>query len=192
MRQRISKFIADMLPVMAGLLIALLLNDWKEKQDDQEYLNTVFAAIEQEIQADLLDVQGVEAKQLRLMDSMYAYMDSNRVSLGEVIGRSNGLQMVVNERTSWDALLNNRIDLVDYSTVNILSGIDGTDATMDQKIEGLMEFVYGHIPSTNAEDKQLFILLLDNVMESQLRLQESYKKFLEQRGITIPESASVE
>ena len=141
MKQWLGKFVADMLPVMAGILIALLLNDWKEKQDDQEYLDTVFSSIEQEIQADLADVVTVETKQLRLLDTMYFYMDSVNVSIGEVIGRSNGLQLVVNERTSWDALLNNRIELVDYKTVNILSGIDGTNASMDNKIEGLMAFV---------------------------------------------------
>ena len=74
MKQWLGKFVADMLPVMAGILIALLLNDWKEKQDDQEYLDTVFSSIEQEIQADLADVVTVETKQLRLLDTMYFYI----------------------------------------------------------------------------------------------------------------------
>ena len=49
-------FLKDIIPVIAGILIALFINEWNSERKDEAYINQVFSTISQELKESKEDI----------------------------------------------------------------------------------------------------------------------------------------
>ena len=72
-----------MLPVVLGILIALLINNWKEKLDDKRFINRVFDSLEKEMKSNEADIFEVLPTNYAIIDTIDRYMSDEKISLSE-------------------------------------------------------------------------------------------------------------
>ena len=65
-----KQIIKDIIPVMIGILIALLINNWNEDRKEKKYLNQIFASINKELEESRIDLKENIPKQQVLIDSL--------------------------------------------------------------------------------------------------------------------------
>ena len=52
-----KQIIKDIIPVIIGILIALLINNWNEDRKEKKYLNQIFASINKELEESRIDLK---------------------------------------------------------------------------------------------------------------------------------------
>ena len=65
-----KQIIKDIIPVIIGILIALLINNWNEDRKEKKYLNQIFASINKELEESSIDLKENIPKQQVLIDSL--------------------------------------------------------------------------------------------------------------------------
>ena len=72
-----------MIPVVLGILIALLINNWKEKLDDKRFVNRIFDSIEKEMKSNEIDFNNALPTHYTLLDTIDRYISNEKISLSE-------------------------------------------------------------------------------------------------------------
>jgi len=168
-----------MLPVVIGILIALLINNWKEKLDDERFINRVFDSIQKEMKSNEADIIEVLPSHYALQDTIDRYRNDERISLSDIIIKGNGLQAPTVKNTSWNSFLNSKLELIDYNTISILTEIEESKHLMKSKLDKLMDFVLENSESTDAVKKQMFMFQLMNVVSTEQELLELHEEYLD-------------
>lgn len=174
---RMLKILRDMIPVVLGVLIALLVNGWKEQVDDKRYLKRMFAAIDQEIDGNLDDVSTVMTKQVALLDTIAYYEENDTVAIAEILMRGNGLQSATIKSAAWRSLNSSRLELVDYEVIAILTEIEEHKETLNVKLNACLTFLFNNLHATSKEDKQTLAYHIYNLLDSGEALKKSHKGF---------------
>ncbi|MEO1409478.1 MAG: hypothetical protein AAFW73_06320 [Bacteroidota bacterium] len=179
MRQRIQTLLLDMIPVILGVLIALLINEWKADRDDQRFINKIMDAITQEILENQTDLKEVLVGHEALLDTIDLYLEDDTVNLGALIGKTGGLKAANIKNTAWRALLNSKLELIEYEQLSVLTGIDEKKQFMQIKLEKLIDFVYAHIEDNSIDKKALFRTLIDDLKLMEQNTLILYDNFLQ-------------
>lgn len=166
-----------MVPVILGVLIALLVNGWKEQVDDKRYLDRMFTAIDREIEGNLNDVDTVMMKQMALLDTIFYYEENDTVSIAEIVMRAKGLQSATIKSAAWQSLNNSRLELVEYDVIAILTEIEEHKETLQVKMNACLTFLFDNLHATRKEDKQTLIYHIYNLLDSGEALMEAHKDF---------------
>ena len=168
-----------MIPVILGILIALLINDWKENLDDERFVSRIFDSIEKEMKSNEADINEVLPMHYALQDTIDRYRSDERISLSDIIIKGNGLQAPTVKNTSWNSFLNSKLELIDYNTISILTEIEESKHLMKSKLDKLMDFLLENSESTDAVKKQMLMFQLMNVVSTEKALLELYEEYLD-------------
>jgi hypothetical protein len=174
----VKKILIDMVPVFLGVIIALFLNNWKENLDNQRFLERVFSAIEQEMSGNLQDLNAVLPRQQAFLDTLERYLDNPKITISEVLSKTRGLQAATIRTTSWYALRNSKIELIDFQTLAYLTEIDETKQLLKLKLDKLMDFLIRNSESASPAMKKLLLMQVQNIMDSERVLLEIHESYL--------------
>ena len=180
MLRKVRKFVSEMIPVLLGVLLALLVNNWNEQRKDKAFVNKAFDAIKKEITENREELDKILPGHYAFIDSLAQYTKDENMSLEAILINTNGLQMPTIKSTAWKFYLGSNIELIDYQRVSILSGMDETIKFLEIKMEQLMEFATQNTPKTDSQTKKMFTILLLNVTDSEEQLKEAYEAYLDQ------------
>ena len=167
-----------MIPVLLGVLTALFISSLKQNYDNQKFLDKIYSSIEKEMQSNTDEFTTTLPKQYRLVDSVQFYISDEDISIVEIIKKSNGLQIPSTRNTTWKSFLNSKLELVDFEVVSILTDVEEKKHFMNIKLEKLVDFIYENTNATNQQDKELFILHLHEIIETEEGLVETYNDYL--------------
>ncbi|MEM9834859.1 MAG: DUF6090 family protein [Bacteroidota bacterium] len=170
--KNIRQFIREIIPVIIGILIALVINNWNEDRKDKQYLNRVFVAIEQELEDSHAEISVILPKQQALLDSIAIHLDNEQLSLFDLVLRSNGIQKPEVKMNAWKTIVSTKIELIDYEKLAALSDIDERRENIDHRVEKMMDFLLVNIAETSREKKELLRIMTIDVMNAETRLQE--------------------
>ena len=159
-----------MIPVIFGVLIALLINNWNDGRKEKTYLDQVYASIEQELEDSLLDIQRVIPKQLAAVDTLQAYLNDDGVSLYEITIKSNGVHMPTIKTTSWNAISSSRIDLLAYEKLSALADIEERKENLRSRIERQMDFTFQNFENTERSKKEILNMMILDVVGAEKSL----------------------
>lgn len=171
-----------MIPVILGVLIALFLNNLKESADNKRFVNTVFDSIQKEMEANKKSLESVLPKQDTLLDSILYYLEDEKISISNILIACKGLQIPSIKNSAWRSFLNNKIELIDYETISMLSSVDEGRAIMDLKFNKLLDFLYEHTSATTQYRKEQMLVFLSNLIDSEQGLLEMHEAYLEHRN----------
>lgn len=168
LKEYVIQFIKEMLPVIAGILIALFIDNWNEQRKEIAYLDQVFSTIDSELDETLDDIALNIPKQKALIDSLEVYSDNKSVKIIDILMKADGIHIPKIRTNAWKSISSFKIDLVDYKKISALSDIEEQKAILASKNEYLGNFVYSNLYETEKSKKEtLKMLLLDIISTEQ-------------------------
>lgn len=176
--KQISQIIKEVIPVIIGILIALLINNWNEDRKEKKYLNQIFNSINKELEESRLDLIKSIPKQEVLLDSLKRYLNDETVTLFEIINKGGGIHGTTVKNSSWKAIANSKIELVDFQKVSELSEIDESKILLELKRDKLLDFTIANLKNTNQDKKEIFMLLSAEIISSEKNLHSEIEEFL--------------
>lgn len=163
-------FFKETIPVIIGILIALLINNWNEDRKDKRYLNQIFSSIENELEESGLDLKRVIPRQLASVDTLNIYMNNDKVTLYEIMIKSNGIQKPVIKTNSWNAIANSKIELIDYKKLSALSDIEERKENLNQRIERQMEYGFQNFEKADKNKKIIYQMMILDIIGAEKEL----------------------
>lgn len=175
---RIKKFLADMIPVLAGVLIALSLNNWQESRNNQEFVDGVMLAVTGEIEENEAELVDAIKEHQIVLDTIYEYIYNDSVSLMDVVKKVNGIQFIQIKNTAWKSFLNQNITLIDYEIISILNNIEEGKMALNLQNEGLVTLIYDSVQETDSSLKIKLSLRFGDMLGNEKDILEDQRKFL--------------
>lgn len=173
----INKLLLDIIPVVFGVLIALFISGWKQSYDDQQFLDKMYATINQEMEGNVESLTEVLTKHYAFIDSTTAYMEDEDVSIAEILQMN--FQVANIQNTGWRAFTNSRLELVDFEVMATLTSLDDSKHNLNLKFEKLMDFIVNNLNSKKREDKMTMLVLVMNLVDSEEALIRIHRRYLE-------------
>jgi len=168
-----------MVTVILGILIALVINDLKEDYDDRKFISRSFENMSVELNANLEEINSTLAKQDTIMDILWDNIDNTEMTLGDILSEAEGLQVASIKNIAWQAILNKKIQLIDYEIVSNLADIDESDEVLNMQITKLIDYLYTYSDKSDYKSKETFDVILEDLMYTEEQLIEAHKKCLE-------------
>ncbi|WP_440881173.1 hypothetical protein [Tenacibaculum sp. C7A-26P2] len=173
-------FFKETIPIIIGILIALLINNWNEDRKNKKYLNQIFSSIESELEESELDIKRVIPKQLASVDTIDAYMNNEKVTLYEIIMKSDGIHKPIIKTNSWNAIANSKIELIEYEKLSALSNIQESKENLNQRIEKQVEYSFQNFERSGKNKKIILRMLILDIIGAEKELISEIEKFIKE------------
>ncbi|MEQ8237916.1 MAG: hypothetical protein RIA69_01820 [Cyclobacteriaceae bacterium] len=179
-KNRLVYFFRETAIVVIGVLIAVSLNNLKEKIDNDNYIKKTLSAIENEITLSQSQVDTVLNRHLEMIDNLEDVIGDNEQKLGEMIGSLGGFQQASVKNVSLRFFISNKAELVEFQLIAQLLEIEAHTDVLSDKIKRLAGFAIENINDKDEETKMTFTYLLLDVIDSEQALLQAYSYFLEE------------
>lgn len=172
-------FIKEIIPVIAGILIALFIDNWNSERKDEAYINQVFSTINSELKESKEDIIITIPQQKSLIDSLQFYSDNKNVKILDIVMKSKGIYIPKVKINAWKSVASTKIDLIDYKKVALLSNIEELKEILNNKSEFLMTYLYTNINETDKNIKQTSKMILLDIIQTEKTMQQTIERFEE-------------
>lgn len=177
---RLVYFLQEIGIVVIGVLIAVSINNYKEKQDNEAYLEKTLLAIENEINSNKTDLDSVLNRHIEIYDFFERDSMDKKQSLGEILYSLGGFQVATVKNISLRFFVANKAELLDFELIAYLLEIEQVTDILSAKINRLADFAYGHVNDSSAETRTRFTYLLMDIIDSESNLLKAYADFMEE------------
>ena len=171
------QFIKEIVPVIAGILISLFIDNWNSERKDKVYINQVFSTINSELKDSKEDIKATIPRQKALIDSLEFYSSNKNVKLSDIILKSKGIYIPQIKINAWKSVSSTKIDLVDYNQITTLSNIQELKELLNNKSELLGTFLYANINETEKNQKQTLKMILMDIIQIEKSIQQNIELF---------------
>jgi len=162
-RSNYKKIILDFIPAFLGVLIALVLSDFKEQRKENEFITKSIISINNDNLTNLENIN-LQIKHLEMQtDTIKFYIENNDVSIISLLGKNGGLQIESLKLSGWNILQNSTsIIEIDYNFLSLLTKMNESVKTLDSYSKNTFNILYNSMESNSANDKKrVFILIKD-------------------------------
>ncbi len=175
MKKNIKDFFKEIVTIIIGILIAIYINNWNEDRKDKNYINRISASINKELTETNNDIIEKLALQTTLIDTLDFYNKNNKISLFDIMMKVNGVSVPSIKISSWKSISNSKIELMEYDKISSLSNIEEQKELLKIKGNNLMNFAYSNIKETGIDKKELFKLMIQDIISTEIGIQEEIK-----------------
>lgn len=177
MKKNFKSFIKEIIPVIVGILIALFINNWNEGRKEKKYIEKIFLSVNKELAETDADIANILSLQKSYIDTLDFYINDDKISLKDIILKSNGINIPTIKLHSWKAISNSKIELVDYDKLSALANIEEQNETLSKKTERMGDFLYANINETGKDKKEIMKMLFMDIMGTEIAIQNGIEKF---------------
>ncbi|OYD46017.1 hypothetical protein CHU00_07620 [Sphingobacterium cellulitidis] len=170
-------FLKEIIPVIAGILIALFIDNWNTDRKDKNYINQVLLTINSELKDSKEDIKTIIPQHESLIDSLGLYSNNNNISIMDVVNKSNGINIPQIKTNAWKSVSSSKIDLIDYDKITLLSNIEDEKATLNKKSDFLMNFLYSNLHAVDKNSKLTLELILKDILQTEKTMQKRIEQF---------------
>lgn len=175
--KRTKSYLVELTIVTVGVLIALLLNNFKESYQANEYQEASLRTIKNEVEVNYSELKDIIEKQTKLLDSIKGY-NASHISIYDIMRKSGGLQIPTLSNTGFEFYTRNEINEIDFEIMSLLIKMNKLSDLVDIKLEKLMNYIYQNIFVDSKESKRIVILYLQDALESENQVLNIYKLYL--------------
>ena len=179
LKKGINYFFQEIIIVVIGVVIAVSIGDYKERIDDEKYIETTLSAIENEIKSSQSSVDEILLRHINLLDSIEGHLDESDLPLGQMVADFGGGQFPVIKNVSLRFFISNKAELVEFKTISQLLEIEDNTNLLSDKMGRLADFAYNHLNDSEKDAKIIFAYMLSDVIDSEQTLLELYDGLLE-------------
>ncbi len=167
-----------MLPIILGVLIALLINNWNQSRLDKKFEKTVLNSIKNELTENLEELNAVIPDHHKLVDTISLYQFDEDVSIGQILNKVKGIQSASIKNTSWKSILNSNIQLFEYDLLTQLINIDEGKADHKMLANKLLDLIYDSLEKKDVVSKQKFSIVINDFISVEDDLRKSHEACL--------------
>jgi hypothetical protein len=140
----LSKIGLDIIPVIAGILIALFINNFQQNILDRKLLASTLESLSAEFSENEKVIKGLLPRQQGFLDTLRFYLNDKSYSLNDMSTKTNGMGTPKIQSTNWRAALNNNsFSMLNFETINLLSQIENLYDELKDQEELMYPNVYG-------------------------------------------------
>lgn len=172
------EIVKEITPVIIGILVALLINNWNEERQNTIFVNDVLQSISIELEENKKKLEQEIPKQKMLIDSIKYYLSKDEISLLEILSIADGFTIPTIKNTSWRAFFSKDIRLVGYSIISELTNIEEDKTTLKLQANTAMNLFYENENVSEYKKKEKFILLIEDILHIEGSLLTAHKKCL--------------
>lgn len=144
LRPVLAKIGLDMIPVTAGILLALFINSVQENYNDQRLLASTLKSLRDEFSKNKSNIERFLPRQQRFVDSLKFFSEDKSYSIADISESTGPAGTPEIHSTNWRASLNNNsIRLLDFEMVNLLSRIDAKYQELKEQETFIYPVVFG-------------------------------------------------
>lgn len=111
-----------------------------------------------------------------LLDSLNFYKKSD-LSIYDIFRKVDGFCAPNIRISSWNAISNNKIELIDYEQLSTLNNIEEGKELLKGKLSYFQDFLYTSLNATSEDKKEIAILLIMDIMSTENGLKQEIKSF---------------
>lgn len=186
-RNRAVYFFQETAIVVIGVLIAVSIGNYKEKLNNQKYLEKTLLAIEKEIEMSQPEVDTVLTRHIMLLERLESEIGGNEQTLGAFIASSGGFQIASVKNVSLRFFVSNKAELLEFGLISQLLEIELKTNLLSDKCNRLADFAYEYLNDSSDEAKIKFAYFLADVIDGEQSLLESYTDFLDRNKNDLKE-----
>ena len=172
MKNNIKALLKEIFTIIVGILIALWINNWNENRKDKKYINQISSSIDKELGETTEDIIDKIAIQKALVDTIDFYKKDDKVSILNIVMKATGIHIPLIKLNSWKAISNSKIELMEYDKVSTLANIEEQKDLLKIKSVNLMNFIYPNIKETGIDKKELFKLMMLDIISTEETIQK--------------------
>ncbi len=121
----LAKFGFELVTIIAGILIALFVNNLREHNHDSTMLASTLNSLSQEFKVNIESINRIQPRLERFRDTLEFYENDTHLSIYDLTTRAPGLGTAELHTTNWQATLSgNSLRLLSFETITLLSQID--------------------------------------------------------------------
>ncbi|MBY5951600.1 hypothetical protein KUV23_11480 [Algoriphagus marincola] len=170
--------------VVIGVLIAVSIGNYKERADNEKYIEKTLLAIENDIKSSQPDLDTVFNRHLELFEILREKLEGDEpigpeLTLRELISDFGGFQVAVNKSVSLRFFINHKAELLEYDIISQLLDIESQSELLQSKTRRLTDFVYEEMDKGGEEVLLKFAYYLNDILDSEKSLLDSYLDFLD-------------
>lgn len=165
--------------VVVGVLIAVSINNYKEKSDNEAYIEKTLLAIDNEINSNKTALDSVLNRHIEIYDFFERDSMDKEQPLGEILYSLGGFQIATVKNISLRFFVANKAELLDFELISYLLEIEQITNILSAKIDRLANFAYEHVNDSGEDARVRFTYLLMDIIDSERNLQRAYTDFLE-------------
>ena len=183
--RKIKSYLKELTIVTIGVLIALVISNFKENNRTRKYHVASIETVKNEIVLNHDILKFSIERHTAFRDTIDKY-SKDQVLISDLIYKAGGLHGAYLKNTGLVFYTRNDINFIDFEMMSILMYMESTTELIDTKLEKLMDFLYPNLYSDSEESKMLVILYLGNLLNSELQLMHSYENFIDEYIETEP------
>lgn len=151
--QLLARLAFELATIIAGILIALFVNDLQERNRDREVLRSTLNSLALEFDKNIDNINKIQPVLMRFRDTLSFYSKDMDLSIFDITTKATGLTTADLYTTNWQATLSsNSLRLLNFETVTQLSRIDAKHKELNDQNETLNAIIYSPaIYKTKAE-----------------------------------------
>lgn len=175
----LGKLLQEMVPVILGILIALFINDYRERSTNERFVEQTMQSISREISENRVEIEAKLEEHYVLRDTLQASLEDDDLTVGQIISNANGFRIPSVKNTAWQSFFNQNMHLVDYEVVATLTEIEEKKKFLQLQTEKFIDFAYANLDSGDYADKVLFNLIINDFISNEESLLEYHDRFYE-------------
>ncbi len=177
----LGKIALELGVVVAGVVIALLVDNWRARLQDQELLETTLESLSKEFSKNTANVHQFLPRQQRLLDTLLYYREAEDYSLFDMTTKAEGMGTAELYTTNWQASLsNNSLHFLNFETVNLLSQIESKHDELKTQEISLVNTLYSPALFKRGQEgdyRRVMELWLRSYMGNEHELLALYERF---------------
>ena len=155
----------ETVPVIIGILIAVVISNIQERYADKQYLKTTIKAIRTQNMENIDELQYALSRQNVLLDSLKTMLEDDKSTLFDAIGKGKGLYTPDLKSTTWQFLFENENHtLVSYDLINQLSEIEKYEELVKGYNESVKQILFDPDVFENPKMKKILRIWLSDFM----------------------------
>ena len=155
-KSRIPYILQEIAIVVIGVLIAVSIGNYKEKYDNEKYVEKTLRAIKKEVELSQIEVDTVLNRHIQLYRALENDLGNEEQTLGELVSSSGGFQIASTKNVSLRFFVSNKAELLEFQLISQLLDIELKTDMLSDKIKLMGDFAYDNVNHGNADVKIKF------------------------------------
>ena len=181
----LGSFVLNLVVVTLGVLIALIIDNWKEKRRNQSILNKALRIVRDELSKNRAEVSKAIEMHRKLLDKLRSDEPNGAQTLNEYLTQKieggKLLLPAIKRGAGIRYFIEKHADLMDQELIFYLSDIEIVNNYFDKKVDILMDHIFDKWESRSPHDKSKFAVLLENLISNEDQLLKLYDWFLSEK-----------
>lgn len=175
---KLKKVLADIVPVLVGILLALFINQFQQSRAEKAYIRNSVRSIILENEENIKEIEYALKRQAVFIDTLQNYLNDDEISLSEVLSRARGVYSPDLKSTTWKFLVqDSKHTLVSYEFINRLAEIEKYEVLVNRYNVKIGDIIFQPAFFDDPRLKDVFKILFGDFGNVQRNMIKELKDF---------------